>query len=89
MADGSGPLGRVEIVEPRLGVERRWPEEVKARIVAESFQPGAPVGEVAWRHYIIPHQLSDWRRMARTPQLDAASPDVRKHQGCDALTVEI
>ena len=57
MADGNGALGCVEIVEPRLG-NRRWPDEVKARIVAESFQPGARVGEVARRHDIIPHQLS-------------------------------
>ena len=68
MADGTGALGRVEIVEPRLG-NRRWPDEVKARIVAESFQPGARVGEVARRHDIIPHQLSDWRRMARQGKL--------------------
>ncbi|WP_296940900.1 transposase [uncultured Marivita sp.] len=68
MADGNGALGRVEIVEPRLG-NRRWPDEVKARIVAESFQPGARVGEVARRHDIIPHQLSDWRRMARQGKL--------------------
>ena len=68
MADGIGPLGRVEIVEPRRG-SRRWPDEVKARIVAESFQPGAPVGEVARCHDIVPHQVSDWRRMARQSKL--------------------
>lgn len=68
MADGSGPLGRVEIVEPRRG-NRRWPDEVKARIVAESFQPGARVVDVARRHDIVPHQLSEWRRMARTGKL--------------------
>ncbi|MCQ0093978.1 transposase [Roseovarius sp. M141] len=38
---------------------RRWPGEVKARIVAESFQPGA------WQHGLAAHQLSDWRRRAR------------------------
>lgn len=68
MADGIGLVGRLEIVEPRRG-NRRWPDEVKARIVAESFQPGARVVDVARRHDIVPHQLSDWRRMARTGNL--------------------
>jgi transposase len=68
MADGSGLVGRLEIVEPRRG-NRRWPDDVKARIVAESFQPGARVVDVARRHDIVPHQLSDWRRMAREGKL--------------------
>ena len=42
MADGSLHAGRVEVVEPRRG-NRRWPDELKARIVAESFQLGARV----------------------------------------------
>jgi transposase len=46
MADGSGLVGRLDIVEPRLG-NRRWPDEVKARIVAESFQSGARIADVA------------------------------------------
>lgn len=68
MANGSGLVDRLEIVEPRRG-NRRWPDTVKARIVAESFQPGARVVDVARRHDIIPHQLSDWRRMAREGKL--------------------
>lgn len=65
MADvGDGFIGRCDVVEPRR-CNRRWPEHVKARIVAESFQPGSRVVDVARRHGLIPHQLSDWRRHAR------------------------
>ena len=62
MADGGeGFVGQCEVVEPRCG-NRRWPDEVKARIVAESLAPGARVVDVAARHDLVPHQLSDWRR---------------------------
>jgi transposase len=64
MADDEGFVGRFEIVEARRG-NRRWPNELKARIVAESLQPGARVIDVARRHGVIAHQLSDWRRQAR------------------------
>ena len=65
MADGGeGFGGRCEVVERPRG-NRRWPNDVKARIVAESFQPGVRVIDVARRYQIIPHQLSDWRRQAR------------------------
>jgi len=38
---------------------------LKARIVAESFQPEVRVVDVARRHGMVAHQLSDWRRFAR------------------------
>ena len=63
MAD-DGFVGRYEVVEPRRG-NRRWPDDVKARIVAESFEPGVRVADVARRHDVVPHQLSFWRRQAR------------------------
>jgi len=64
MADGGdGFVGRCEVVEPRRG-NRRWPDDLKAWIVAESFQPGARVVDVARRHGMVAHQLSDWRRFA-------------------------
>ncbi|MDW9702022.1 transposase [Sinorhizobium meliloti] len=63
MAD-DGFVGRYEVVEPRRG-NRRWPDAVKARIVAESLEPGVRVVDVARRHDVVPHQLSFWRRQAR------------------------
>ena len=63
MAD-DGFVGRYEVVEPRRG-NRRWPDDVKARIVAESFEPGVRVADVARRHDVVAHQLSFWRRQAR------------------------
>jgi transposase len=56
--------GQIEIVRRTRGY-RRWPDEVKARIVAESFQPGVRVAAFARRHGLASHQLSDWRRQAR------------------------
>lgn len=65
MADGGdGFYGCIEVVRRTRGY-RRWPDDVKARIVAESFQPGARVADVARRHDLAAHQLSDWRRQAR------------------------
>jgi len=69
MADGGdGFDGCIEVMHRTRGY-RRWPGEVKARIVAESFQPGARVADVARRHDMAAHQLSDWRRQAREGRL--------------------
>ena len=65
MADGGDGFGGCIEVVPRTRGYRRWPAEVKGRIVAESFQPGVRVVDVARRHGLAAHQLSDWRRQAR------------------------
>ena len=65
MADGGeGFEGRIAVIRRTRGY-RKWPEEVKARIVAESFRAGVRVVDVARRHGVLAHQLSDWRRQAR------------------------
>lgn len=65
MSDGSdGFVGRCEVVAAQRS-NRRWPEDVKARIVAESFQLGSSVAAVALRHDLQPHHLSAWRSRAR------------------------
>jgi transposase len=57
-------------IEVYAGVGRkRWPDELKAEIVAESFRPGAVVADVARRHGCRPQQVHSWRRMARLGQL--------------------
>jgi transposase len=44
---------------------RHWPDEVKARIVAESLLPWARVCDVAETSGLIARHLSQWRGLAR------------------------
>ncbi len=44
---------------------RRWSEEDKRRLVAETFGPGATVHGVARRHGVSPSQLFAWRKLYR------------------------
>jgi transposase-like protein len=73
----SNPLGQIR---------RRWSDEIKGRIVAESFVPGAVASQVARRYGLSPQQLSAWRRAARAGLLslptkaeaaESATSDVR------------
>src|SRR5436190_20818000 len=59
-----GAMARVEII---TGVERRrrWSEDQKRAIVAESFAPGAVVSEVARRADISAGQIYRWRQELR------------------------
>ena len=59
-----GGVSRLEVLEGPSG-RRRWPDDVKARIVAESFLPGARVCDVAARHGVAARHLSSWRSLAR------------------------
>ncbi|MFS8036750.1 IS66-like element accessory protein TnpA [Xanthobacter sp. AM11] len=54
-----------------LGAERRrrWRDDEKARIVAETLDGTATVSEVARRHDVCPSLVFTWRRQARQGRL--------------------
>ena len=61
-------VSRLEVLEGPTG-RRKWPDEVKARIVAETLVAGARVCEVADRHGVAPQYLTTWRRLAKQGRL--------------------
>ena len=68
LASGGSRVRRVEIITG--GERRRWSHEEKARIMAESFAPGAVVAVVARRHGVSCGLLHYWRRCARESAAD-------------------
>jgi transposase len=60
----SEPARRIEVFTGH-GRRRSWSAEDKLAIVAESYDPGASVCNVARRHGLTPQQLFTWRREAR------------------------
>ncbi len=62
----NGFAGRVEVIEGPSG-RRRWPDDVKARIVRESLEPGVSVSEVARRHRISPQVAVVIRTLTTCP----------------------
>ena len=71
----NGFIGRVEVIAGPSG-RRSWPDDIKARIVRESLEPGVTVSEVARRYRISPQQLTLWRRAVRQGRLSGSV-------GCD------
>jgi len=70
--DGSDTLRRIEVITG-TGRRRRWDVETKARLVAESFELGCSVSEVARCHDISPSLLFLWRRQAGEAAKNAKS----------------
>lgn len=65
--------GAIEIITVRER-RRRWSTQAKLRIVAETEEGGASIGDVAARHDVYPSLLSTWRRQVREGRLGADRP---------------
>src|ERR1700741_5625801 len=58
-----GSYRRIEVITGQRR-RRQWTAEEKARIVAESFEEGANISEVARRHGVVRGLLTVWRHKA-------------------------
>jgi transposase len=65
-----GAYRRVEVITGRRR-RRQWTSEEKAEIVAESFEGGANISDVARRHGMARGLLTVWRRQAMEAMSDA------------------
>ena len=61
-------VGFVELLAAPAA-KRRWSDEAKGRIVAETLVGGVSVNEVARRHGLKANHLSAWRTLARKGKL--------------------
>jgi transposase len=69
----------------RGGPRRRWPEEIKRRIVEETFQPGASVAIVARRHELNANVVFAWRRLYRAGEFGTVAPG----SGAELIPVKV
>ena len=60
-----GSYRRIEVITGERR-RRRWTAEEKARIVAESFEEGANISEVARRNGVVRRLLTVWRHKLTT-----------------------
>ena len=66
MVDHKGDdLQRMEVITG-VGRRRKWPDDFKAKVVAESLEPGVVISQVARRHGLTPQQLFGWRNQMRS-----------------------
>ena len=61
-------VGFVELLAAPAA-KRRWSDEAKGRMVAETLVSGVTVTEVARRHGLKANHLSSWRTLARKGKL--------------------
>ncbi|MEL7467828.1 MAG: transposase [Pseudomonadota bacterium] len=57
-------IGRIDMVTGPTG-RRKWPDELKGRLVAESYKTDLSVSEFARWNGLVPSQLFGWRRDAK------------------------
>ncbi len=77
-------MSRIEIF--RGQARRRWSDEAKRRLVAETLVPGATVHAVAQRHGVNTSQLFTWRKRFGTDLgLPPAVPPVRAFAGVELV----
>ena len=70
----NGSYRRIELITGTTR-RRRWSADERARILAESFEPGANISAVARRHGVHGGLLHSWRKQAKTRAKEAAQAD--------------
>lgn len=85
LLEDRGCVTRMEVLEGPTG-RRSWPDDLKARILGESFEQGARVCDVTRRHGLTPQHLSTWRGLARKGKL-AVSVEEEEFPAFAALEV--
>ncbi|MGY2733900.1 IS66-like element accessory protein TnpA [Sphingomonas sp. UYP23] len=72
---------------------RRWSDEQREQIVAEAFQSGARVCDVARRHDVARSQIYEWRQVMRRQADPAFVPavlvDERPQQVCEPVVAAV
>ena len=87
--DAAVDVRRIELITG-TGRRRRWAPDVKARILLESFEPGANISEVARRNGLTPQQLFGWRHQAQVLNSGSArAPAVPALPGPSALASQL
>ncbi|WP_294536084.1 transposase [uncultured Rhodoblastus sp.] len=70
----NGGYRRIELITGTTR-RRRWSDDERARILAESFEAGANISAVARRHGVHGGLLHSWRKKARMRADEAAQTD--------------